>query len=49
MPDTVRKYVPILTIFIYLIFAVWLTWPAVDNLGSAIPGNEGCVCAFMDF
>ena len=41
MPDSARRYAPLLAIIIYAVFAAWLTWPALGQLGSAIPGNEG--------
>jgi hypothetical protein len=41
MPDSARRYAPLLAILIYTLFAAWLTWPALGNLGAAIPGNEG--------
>jgi hypothetical protein len=41
MPDSLRRYAPLLAILVYAIFAAWLTWPALGSLGTAIPGNEG--------
>ena len=40
-PDFLRRYAPLLAILIYALFASWLIWPALDNLGQAIPGDEG--------
>ena len=41
MSDSLRRYAPLLAILIYALFTAWLTWPALGNLGAAIPGNEG--------
>ncbi len=41
MPTLDRRYTPFLAVLIYALFAAALTWPALANLGSAIPGNEG--------
>jgi hypothetical protein len=41
MSESIRRYAPLLAIFIYALFAAWLTWPAAAHLGTAIPGNEG--------
>ncbi len=41
MSDSARKYAPYLAVLIYALFAAWLTWPALGNLGKAIPGIDG--------
>ncbi|MFN2138818.1 MAG: hypothetical protein ACK2UK_22875, partial [Candidatus Promineifilaceae bacterium] len=41
MPTIPRRYAPFAAALVYALFAAWLTWPALANLGTAIPGNEG--------
>ncbi len=41
MSDSSRRAAPFLAIAVYAVFAAWLMWPALANLGMAIPGDEG--------
>jgi hypothetical protein len=41
MSDKISRRAPFLAVLAYALFAAWLTWPALGNLGAAIPGNEG--------
>ena len=41
MSASSRRIAPLLAIAVYIVFAAWLTWPALANLGTAIPGDEG--------
>ena len=41
MSDSSRRFAPLLAIAVYAAFAAWLIWPALANLGTAIPGDEG--------